>query len=189
MKKYDELKKTNNPDKYYEYFWYSFKISMKNFFNNFNKKDLCQMIEDWSSTLNNLQKEKKYDDIQKNIKSYIKKYCEILIKHNTLYHGELLFTNIKRWNKYSEKYKIGYNDIIYLRLRIYLYGVNKKNNEILEVVNDDIYDILDYAIKNKYCSIINHITKAKDISDYILDKYSMKISKNINGIKLLKLFH
>ena len=107
------------PDFYIEQFWLGFKQSILNYSKNY--KDT---VKEWSDNLNKLQIEKKYSEIEDNIRNYITYYASILIKTSLgTYHEQLLLTNIKRWNRISETYNFiisnKYNKVL-IMFMIYL---------------------------------------------------------------------
>ena len=133
-----------NPDHEIEQFWYSFKKSMENFYYSLNNNiGLDRPIKIWSNNLNCLQKEKKYEEIENYIIEYISLYAIDIMRKGDNYNGRILFTNIKRWNKLSKKYKIGINEnnginvnyynIVFLLFDIYII-MTKNGLENLNII-------------------------------------------------------
>ena len=120
-KKCDEIMKSENPDKHYEYFWLTFKdtiLKMSYIRTNSNielikKLYISKLVEEFallikdvnilSKELNVLQEEKKYTDIKIKINEFIFKNIETLaeiVLHTTDYGDySYLNTNIMRWDK------------------------------------------------------------------------------------------
>ena len=147
----------NDPDYYIELFWYNFKESMINFYSSLDvyaKDRNYDHINIWSNNLNKLKMDKKYSEIENNIRNYISLYSLDLIKYSdTIYHDSILVSNIKRWNKISDAFKFDispdHNKIIQL---FYIFLTLKENNVIItdyinklnihEINNDNIYNII-----------------------------------------------
>jgi hypothetical protein len=109
----------NDPDYQIEIFWNGFKLSMFNFYHIFHMTESFKYIVEWSSKLNSLKNEKKYDDIEICIRYYMSRYAFDLAKQmNSNYYDQILISNIKRWDKISNTYKFKnskkYNKIILL---------------------------------------------------------------------------
>ena len=100
-----------NPDHHIEEFWLNFKNSMNNFYN--ATKSISRPITLWSDNLNNLQKNKQYDIIEKCIRDYISLYAIDILRCHGNYYFNILYINIKRWNVISHKYKFTLDYIIY----------------------------------------------------------------------------
>ncbi len=77
----------------------------QNHINNFNRP-----ITFWSNKLNELQKNKQYNLIEKNIRDYMSLYAIDLLRTFSLYHMGILITNIKRWNNISNNSKFEINN-------------------------------------------------------------------------------
>ena len=84
-----------------EEFWYGFKISMKNFY--LSTKIPTRNITKWSNILNLCKKIKAYNQIEYNIRNYMSLYALDIMKYekDSIYNGNILNTNIKRWNLIS----------------------------------------------------------------------------------------
>ena len=147
----------NDPDYYIELFWYNFKESMINFYSSlyvYTKDRNYDHIDIWSNNLNKLKMDKKYSEIENNIRNYISLYSLDLIKYSDkIYHDSILVSNIKRWNKISKAFKFDispdHNKIIQL---FYIFLTLKENNVIVtdyinklnihEINSDNIYNII-----------------------------------------------
>jgi len=130
---------TEKPDHEIEQFWLSYKQSMFNFYNSSTRKEqyieniktrLHRPINQWCDYLNGLQLIQKYDEIEENIHNYISLYAIDLMRSNDKYHCRILTTNIKRWDKISNKYKISaetnnkYHNLVFALLDIYTSLIN-----------------------------------------------------------------
>lgn len=91
------------PDHDIEEYWLYVKQSMHNFYG--QTKLLSRPIEKWSIVLNQLQKAKKYIDIEFHIMKYLSLYSIDLLRLGNQYYINILITNLKRWDKITEKYK------------------------------------------------------------------------------------
>jgi hypothetical protein len=94
------------PDYHIEQFWLYFKKSMINFYNDPAHKIITRDIDKWSAVLNNLQKNQHYNQIERQIRDYMICYGVDVIRRGNGYHIGLLGTNIKRWDKLSNDYKL-----------------------------------------------------------------------------------
>ena len=91
-----------SPDKDIEQFWYGIKKSVSNYI---SEQDALCNIEDMSSKLNQLQREKDYTNIEIEIRNNIGYFCYFYIKTGCGHHDScILLSNIKRWNQLSGKY-------------------------------------------------------------------------------------
>lgn len=94
---------SEKPDVKIEEFW----LSVKNVFKlivaaHDDKKHHTKSfvkIEKWSNILNELQKQKRYDDIERTIEYLLKKVFMFVMKIGARYHFDLLYTQLERWNK------------------------------------------------------------------------------------------
>jgi hypothetical protein len=171
----------NDPDYHIELFWYGFKTSMYNFYNAY-RMSYCH-IQKWSDNLNELKKNKRYDNIERDIRDYMAHYSFDLTKHsNSNYYDQILISNIKRWDKISNTYKFKscqkYNKIILL---FYIYNEIKQDSDIINF-HEQIKDI-DYTIStNDYDSIIYYavvMNKSK-----ILEK--LRLIPGYNAVENIK---
>jgi hypothetical protein len=194
-----------NPDHLIEEFWFLFKASMKNFYNESNNR-ISRPINAWSNNLNKLQQDKNYQSIEINIRDYISLYAIDLLRHNANYHIGILITNIKRWNNISNnRFDMGdtkYINIVFLLLDIYNILTNKcmiyddKNVEILfstielYIIHEDLKNFIDYAIEYNKPSIIDKITEYEYMQNkktglqYIENKYNLSLSPKISAKKI-----
>lgn len=189
-----------NVDYEIEMFWLGFKTSMINFY---KQTIIKRPILEWSNYLNKLQDEKKYEDIEHCITKYISLYAMDLMRANNFYYINILNSNIKRWDKISNKYKIfdektnnkGCNLITTL-LSIYtlLHDKDKLDRTIFDQLElfiffNDFRQLILFAKENDMPSIIDRLLKYDSkIFDQI--KEVLWINDNIHypisGLKLFK---
>ena len=190
-----------NPDFEIEEFWLGFKQSMINFY---NLNNLYRPIELWSNKLNDLQKNKKYEKIEEQIRNFISLYAIECLRQNNTYHTQILITNIKRWNKISYKYKFinknkTYYNFIFVLLDIFC-TLNKSNLDLKElfsqielfILYQDYQPLIEMAIKYNKPNILDKLIKYdKTLVEYILDFYNLEIERSkkiiISGKKLCDL--
>lgn len=139
----DVLNKSD-PDFVIEEFWYGFKNSMKNFY--ITSHIPSRNIARWSENLNMLKVAKNYEQIEINIRNYMSLYALDVMKYelNSTYNGNILNTNIKRWNTISLNSK---------------FTISEKHNNILL-----LFDIFN-SIKNKISSISEQLKTEKILSN------------------------
>lgn len=154
------------PDYEIEEFWLCFKQSMYNFYKQSNM--LQRPIDKWSEKLNHLQQEKRYVDIEYHIKQYLSLYGIDLLRFGNQYYINLLITNLKRWDKLTEKYK--FFDITEPNIAIILleiaYCMLKTNTDLgdlfvdleLYILYEDFTKLIQFAINNNKPSIIDKLS-------------------------------
>jgi hypothetical protein len=185
-------------DYYIEKFWLDFKQSMDNFYS--INKTFCRPIKYWSDKLNELQTNKNYDSIEKNIRDYMSLYAIDLLRTNSEYHINILISNIKRWNSIAsqlnrfEKSESKYINIVFLLIDIYKTLYDYNNDEIkylfstveLYIIYQDFSFLIDFAIKNNKPSIIDKINEYNDDNciKYIENKYNVKLSPKMSARKI-----
>ena len=198
------------PDIDIENFWLSFKCGINNFYRNFN---ISKDVIDISQKLNELQKNKKYIEIELLIHNHI---CHLIIDLTDkidfiledrcvyLYHARIILSNIKRWEKLRQK-KIFFRDpidnenmffIISSCLKMTFKTISKELyddiiidffkscNEIIKYNN--FKKIIDFAIDIDNISIIDLIRKTFNVVDYVNEKYKLSLPKRMSGKKLIK---
>lgn len=163
----DIILNPNEPDYQIELFWYGFKGAMYNFLQSYHISN--NHIGEWSSVLNDLKKYKKYDDIESHIRDYMSQYALQLARQiNSNYHDQILISNIKRWDKISNKYKFRssekYNKIILL---FYIYNDIKRDTDSnyfhiiksIDYINatNDFDSIIEYAVKFNKSKILEKL--------------------------------
>lgn len=196
------------PDKDIEEFWLGIKTSMVNFYkSNFYKNNFTcpRPIGEWSDELNMLQQIQDYDTIQQNIREHISLYALDVIRFNdnNNRHFKILLTNIKRWNKISEKYSFlsnncnEYYNIVYLIIDLYktLMDIEDINVKIifsqveLLIINKDFSKLIKYSVENNKPSIIDKLSKYIDINIAIKKLYGKDIPNNLSTKKLISLIN
>jgi hypothetical protein len=166
-----QCSKPGDPDYLMESIWFTVNCSMQKFYRQIKQK---HCIDKWSVILNKLNEEKKYEDIAKNIMNffaiflidYMKNYNLIV---DNIYDGNIILTNIKRWEKESLKISINkldnYNTIInYFKIFIAIFKINK-NDPILQlfkniddlVIFENINDFIIFALKNNKPLILDSL--------------------------------
>lgn len=199
LKNYNHILESDNPDKHIEYFWYGFKNSIKNLFS-VNKLKQILPVDEWSSTLNDLQKEGKYEEIEENIRKYMEIFGYYVIKYGDLHYGNIFNSNIKRWNKISKNFGWNYNrekSIYTSFLKIFFSAIKRKKTGLLEKIREysssDIrniiilQDVLLDSIEERDESIIDFIGECYDIWGFINDNYDVIVKKGMSGKKILKI--
>ena len=196
-------KKSNekNVDYDIEQFWFGFKTSMINFYKD---KTLSRPIKSWCYHLNDLQSQKKYEEIEHCITKYISLYALDLMRVDNGYNVGILNTNIKRWDKISNKYKIfssrtSYNkgcNLITTLLDIYtlLISKNKMDTTLFEqaelfIIFGDFRELIKFSKLNEVPSVIDKllIYDAK-IFEQIKEVFMLdnKINYPISATKLFR---
>lgn len=158
----NELNKSD-PDFHIENFWYGFKTSMINFYNQ-NKLSFNHIYE-WSNNLNRLKREKKYNEIEYSIREYISVYSKDIIKNSfdmSYYDDDILITNIKRWNRISQDYNFEKSANHNSLLIVFLIFLEIKKCKIH--INDNISFIEN--VNKKYT--IDSIISNKFYDDFII---------------------
>ena len=165
-----------DPDFFIEEFWYTFKQSMINFY--YNVKINYSHIKEWSDKLNKLKSEKKYNEIENEIRSIMSLYAFDLINFcNSIYYEDLLLTNIKRWNKISKAFNFvespEYCKIVQIFMIYRIIKEQDNSKKILDklpqanyLINLNLFDeIIIYALDNNKSKILELL---KDIPNYNL---------------------
>jgi hypothetical protein len=198
------------PDKEIEEFWLGYKVSMINFYG--TKSIPPRPISHWSNILNNLQKQEDYLSIERHIRDYMLLYAIDIIRYNSYYHGGILQTNIKRWNRIcnannaigmntsnkNQQKIIGLFDI-FIKLRdeesqemqmelSYIFG------DIELFIIYDLYDhLIEFAVRYNRPFILDGLNDIVDIYPYIWRIYpetanqKMKFRKMIDIIRKPKM--
>jgi hypothetical protein len=158
------------PDYELEEFYLSFKKSMINFY---KKHTFNRPINDWSDRLNNLQAKKNYYEIHKLIHKIISLYAIDLMRVCDAYNAGILDTNIKRFNRISEKLEsmenINYDsNIVYVLFNIFktliktqsIKDIESLFNQIdLYLIYEDYTKLITYSVDNYKLSILDKLFK------------------------------
>ena len=168
----------DDPDYHIELFWYRFKTSMFNFY--ISCKMNYQHIYKWSSHLNLLKSGKQYDEIEKCIRDYMSHYAFELAKNpKSNYHDKILISNIKRWDKISNRYKFKscekYNKVILL---FYIYNEIKQDSVV--VSGNDTINMNYNTIQN-----IDYTHSTNDFDNIIHYAVLSNKSKILENLRLI----
>ena len=160
-----------NVDYEIEQFWFGFKDSMINFYKD---KLFTRPIKKWCDHLNTLQSLKHYEEIEHCITKYISLFAMDLMRVDSGYNIGILSTNIKRWDKISNKFKIfssrtSYNkgcNLITTLLDIYMILSNKDKLDKnifdqleLFIFFGDFRALIQYAKDSETPSVIDKLLK------------------------------
>ena len=163
-----------NDDHDIEQFWLSFKQSMLNFYRITDHNILRRPIEKWSDALNQLQREKRYAEIEESIKHYISLYAMDLIRCCNHYHMNILMTNIKRWNKVAANHKClqeddrkTYFNCVFMLLDVCYMLLEQGNADVKElfsqyelcVLNHDYTPLIKYAVEHNKVGMLDKLLK------------------------------
>lgn len=187
-----------DPDYYIEQFWLGFKQSIINYCNTIKESknmDINEaLVNSWSCELNQLKKEKKYNEIEYNIRNYMTKYAFYIMENSIdTYNAKILDTNIKRWNNITVTFNFiqsEYHNNLLIIFSIYLELQNLKlfKNVELMVETNNYDDIIIFAFKNRKSKILELLRKVSSyqLNDNIRRIYPLLIFNN--DIKYNKLF-
>jgi len=205
----ETTEQTKLPDHDIEEYWLYVKQSMHNFYS--QTKLLPRPIEKWSDVLNQLQKAKKYIDIEFHIMKYLSLYSIDLLRLGNQYYINILITNLKRWDKITGKYKFfsrhddNANGITDKNIAIVLleivYSLLKSETDFSDLFDDiELYiiyedfeklitfavthnkpSILDKLIEYDYLNVIHTVDKI-----YGTDLASSTLTAKLCGKKLIK---
>ena len=127
---YDTVLNSDKPDSKLEFFWLTFKDSIKSYLTDSELADLSEV----SNKLNALQRQERYDEIQEFIKSHIERIGYGMMAKNDNYRISHLETNLRRWNKLTGTDIYPQNNTFYTLLLVYLNlrkgNKNKKGRRI-----------------------------------------------------------
>lgn len=154
-----------------EKIWLLVKASMNNFYNSCDLKLLKRNIDKWSFELNKLQLEKKYIIIERQIRDYMICYGIDVMRSGNGYHLNILKSNIKRWDKLTQKYGFVDNDcndrslflccleICFILEKSNIYFGEFMENVELIVIQKNISFLLNIALLCKKISIYDSLIK------------------------------
>jgi hypothetical protein len=192
---------TNNPDKYYEIFWLTF----KNFAIKYMNTKSINFLILLSSQLDELQQEKKYDEIKDLISLYIKQNINNICKNILLKKCKSGMTNtltkIKKWNYIDNTILDFCNNTINCSQIILLGRLIYRNNKHVNNLIDMFYDlelekiknyktIFLYGIDNNIVSLIDLLyiyLSDNDISEICKITWDGSIYNNITGRKIIRI--
>lgn len=204
------VKQSGLPDCKQEYFWLSFKDSIKNFYAARGIKIKLEDLDKTSDYLNLLQKQDKYNEINTVIHQYIMNFAWKIIEYPSNYYFNLFLTNIKRWNDISDPEHIvdisnsEYPVFLVLRIMKCVFPehtpaynefkpIFKQLNR--ETISDGklLQSMFDVSVKHKKSGAIESILKLSKILDmdlmiinFVQERYNAKISHNYKGPKVLR---
>jgi hypothetical protein len=189
-----------NDDHEIENFWLLFKQSMLNFYAIAEHRIMRRPIEKWSDTLNELQREKKYSDIEEAIHNYISLYAMDLIRCCSHYHINILNTNIKRWNRVASNHKClelakedhkTYFNCVFMLLDICSMLLDQDNDDVVDlfsqyelyILNFDYKPLIKYAVEHNKVGMLDKLLKY----DYFgtLNVLGVEHSVNYSAKKLM----
>jgi len=189
------------PDHDIEKFWLAYKQSMVNFYS--LKTIPSRNIQLWSDNLNLLQAEQRYSRIEKQIYNYITLYGLDLLRSGSRYHLSILITNIRRWDRISDRYKIlqsGHHDNIITTLLEIVASFIKSGTEFgglfddieLYLIHNDYTRLVKYAINHNKPAILdrlikfNYLAVSESLEELTGDDLSEFLENEISGKKLLE---
>lgn len=169
----DLEEKSKLPDHDIEVYWLYVKQSMLNFYS--QHKLIQRPVEKWSATLNLLQTAQNYKEIEKKIMQYLSLYSIDLLRLGNQYYINILITNLKRWDKITDKYKFFDKDDKYdksdketniaLVLLEIVYSLAKSKTPFedlfedieLYIIYEDFAKMIDFAVIHNKPSIIDNL--------------------------------
>lgn len=219
--KYKFLRYTEKPDRDVEYFWYIFKDFVVNTatrypltkdpkaFIDFEHK--CEkstdepklsFIESLSSTLNNLQEEKAYDDIQEKIKEVIMAIGWVLVSsHADSHTSHLYLTFVKRWSKWTPpKFTLEGTQVLAL-FRIHMVTFSLEEGEekdfLIDLLSDmkSLSDVFQYDLEELFLlgirtgktSILDNLKPFLDFEEVSVKHFGVKVHQRTKGQKVIRL--
>lgn len=205
---------TQNRDREIEFFWLTFKDSMKNIKAVHSDCELDKInIDKISEQLNALQKEaqelekidnlrhqrlitNKYNQIEQKILETIEEFTDELL-YLGKYHVNIHYSFIKKWNKISKLHPLTVKSESYVTFMMYklvlkyLSAEREGSNQLQEQLLDGDYEaMLETAISNNYGTIIDHLRELIDVNLYIEETYGKKIgTTKMSGDKIIRLLN
>jgi len=174
-----------------EYFWVTIKNQWKNFYIKFRiGKTLpsyyLNRIDDWSSQLNILKKNKEYLKIQNSIERYLSIIIHDMLIIKDSYSIHLLKSSYEKWKKIkkTEGFK-GTTDenilFMFLLFELYihkpecrLFKYLSKVYSLKNVSRDDVYnEILYYIVKYKLVSVLDLYRTIKPFEDTEISSHKL----------------
>ena len=174
---YEHVLNSNRPDNKLEFFWLTFKDSIKGYLNKSELEELSNV----SKKLNVLQQEQRYEEIEVYIKSHIEKIGYDMMSKDDNYRVGHLDTNIKRWNRLTETDIYPPTNTFYCLLLIYMNLSKTKadKKEEIAVMKDCIgrysvdptnynalIELMNHSIRNKMYGNIDKLLRILNIYDF-----------------------
>ena len=188
---------SSNPDKDYEFFWLTFKNSVIPYLGSNSEN-----IKKFSDMLNDLQKEKKYEDIRENISDFMYMNIDTIAKHILYSSSFVLFmrfnVNMVRWGKIDSDFADDINDPIEFEWvnNIKVLGkmgikTHPHRNYILDQLkviykSKDYIGLFEYGVKNNLSSVVTMCASHIDLHKYLSDSHVKKYGR-AKGSKLIRL--
>lgn len=199
---HEHVLNSDKPDNKLEFFWLTFKDSIKNYLT----KSELEELSDVSEKLNNLQREERYEEIEAYIKSHIERIGYNMISNDDTYRAGHLENNIKRWSKLTGTDIYPMTDRFYCLLLVYMnLSKNKattKKDQVstmkdcigrysLDPSDDTILiELMNQSITNKMYGNIDKLKNIVDMHKFIKsehrDKLGKSFIKNTRSNKLYK---
>ena len=194
---HENVLNSDNPDNKLEFFWLTFKDSIRNYLNDEERYELLEI----SKKLNDLQQEKRYEEIEEYIKSHIEKVGYGMIINDDYYKAGHLKTNIKRWKKLTGCSIYPNNNTFYCLLLIFINLSQGKYRDRCEVEemkdcirkyslntmdNTKLIKLMNLSIRHKMHSNIDKLRNILDIGAFIKDE-KIKLKNNFVNTKSNKL--
>ena len=176
-----------------------------NFSNLYNDHLVCTNINTYTINNHNI------NNIIKYLYEFIHEFITIVVKYNSVYHGEILYTNIKRLDNFCQSKNIYYNKPLNIKISIsYLRSfiiINKKRNNIpdlqkkyissvfhkmAELIKTDSYtDIIYIALMLNQLSIVDYFSTIEELEFFkkLNSIFNIKLGNNIKGLKLFKILY
>jgi len=201
--KYKFLRYTEKPDRDVEYFWYIFKDFVVNTATRYPlTKDPKAFIESLSSTLNKLQEEKAYDDIQEKIKEVIMAIGWVLMSsHADSHTSHLYLTFVKRWSKWTPpKFTLEGTQVLAL-FRIHMVTFSLEEGEekdfLIDLLSDmkSLSDVFQYDLEELFLlgirtgktSILDNLKPFLDFEEVSVKHFGVKVHQRTKGQKVIRL--
>jgi hypothetical protein len=179
------------PDYYIECFWLEFKDKI---IKCVNQQDIIKYIIDLSIELNKLKSERKYSNIQNKIQIIITELSIKIMKTNNLYHLELFWNSIKKWNRLCstiifDGFKLDDKLLTLESILSLLIDLRCSNLELSEKIKKcftnnyiDSESLVKISIENNKPRLIKYIDNIQEIIKKI---YNLEIPKNLSSEKIV----
>lgn len=200
-------KQIQNPDAIFEKFWLNVKFIMNYFYNIYVQYP--NRVEQWSSILNQLQKNGDYYEIYRHIELFLCSFALNVMNSMDLHYFFILYANVKKWKKIkkNEESKIKnfnfniqkQNNITFLCIDIFHHTIdnikNRKHydaifnffNNVENINLSNLRQIFHMAVILQNYKILESLIKYVDIKLVCKDYFNLDVSKNIKPKKLLEI--